>query len=680
MSKLMSKHILAAIVLTFPFAALADNTVTLSSNSGVNFDTNAMGSSGGDILWTGSNITFQGSAIGVDLASTLVGSSFSGQAGYSQLVQLAGSATSTVVTEFGSLLTTTPATPAVNDILVVKTNAGNYAIVLVNSISGGSITLEYTTFSGSSSGGGGGTSGGPTVSGLSNNYSGLPSGVPSYGIAPGSLFIIYGSDLSDPGAPKLQSSAAPGLPTTLNHTSISVTVNGKTTTPAIYYTSPTQVAAVLPSTTPAGTGTITVTYNGQASNAATIVVPASAFGMDTLYGTGAGPIVATVGATVILPTSSASPGQTVTIWGSGLGADTANDDKTFPLKQDNLKNAQVFIGDVSATVTYAGRSQYPGVDQVNVVIPSGVSGCGVSVAVVANGKVSNFGTLPINAGGGVCADPQLGITGTDLQQLGGKTTVRSGSITLFQDTSPKLDLGLTTGITPKAQTFQTIYEAGAFFSSTTGSSFASGSSFVSFGSCIVTFSTTPTGGGGTVTSNGLDAGNPITMKGGGQTVQLTEPSFNGKLSVGDYAEQLTTPLVGGSAYTFTGPGGKDVGPFTATINFPIPLTWTNETSISAVTESQGQLITWSGGATGTYVYINGDSTASDGSVSAGFVCIAPVSDLKFTIPSYVLLSLPTGTGSLGVANYSDLGTFTATGIDHGTVFAGVSSSESVTYQ
>jgi uncharacterized protein (TIGR03437 family) len=60
----------------------------------------------------------------------------------------------------------------------------------------------------------------------------------------------------------LQSSAPPGLPQTLNQTSVSVTVNGVTTTPGLYYTSASAVSAVLPSSTPVGTGTVTVTYNG----------------------------------------------------------------------------------------------------------------------------------------------------------------------------------------------------------------------------------------------------------------------------------------------------------------------------------------------------------------------------------------------------------------------------------
>src|SRR6202041_1846058 len=133
-------------------------------------------------------------------------------------------------------------------------------------------------------------------------------------------------------------------------------------------------------------------------------------------------------------------------------------------------------------------------------------------------------------------------------------------------------------------------------------------------------------------------------------------------------------------YTFTGPGGKDVGPFTATLTFPVPLTWTNESSISAVTESQGQLITWTGGASGTYVYISGNSSLStDLAVSGSFICLAPVSAQQFTIPSYVLLALPTGTGSLGVFNFSNPVKFTATGIDTGYAEAGVLTDERGTY-
>jgi uncharacterized protein (TIGR03437 family) len=132
----------------------------------------------------------------------------------------------------------------------------------------------------------------PAIFEVENNYSYISPGTPNYGIAPGSVFIIIGTGLSTDAGPVLQSSAPPGLPTTLNGTSISVNVDGTMATPAIYYTSDGQLAAVLPSDTPTGTGTITVTYNGQTSAPAPIVVVASSLGLDTYYGYGTGLAVA----------------------------------------------------------------------------------------------------------------------------------------------------------------------------------------------------------------------------------------------------------------------------------------------------------------------------------------------------------------------------------------------------
>jgi uncharacterized protein (TIGR03437 family) len=56
------------------------------------------------------------------------------------------------------------------------------------------------------------------------------------------------------------------------------------------------------------------------------------------------------------------------LWGSGVGADTGNDDRTYPLKQNNLTNIplQAFVGGISANILYQGRSQYPGVDQIDI--------------------------------------------------------------------------------------------------------------------------------------------------------------------------------------------------------------------------------------------------------------------------------------------------------------------------
>lgn len=105
------------------------------------------------------------------------------------------------------------------------------------------------------------------------------------------------------------------------------------------------------------------------------------------------------------------------LWGSGFGADTADSDTVFsslphPVNQSSTK---VYIGDVEASVVYAGSSGYPGLDQIDVTIPANVGvGCRVSVVAIVSGVASNFVLIPINPGGGVCSDPMYNYDGTQL--------------------------------------------------------------------------------------------------------------------------------------------------------------------------------------------------------------------------------------------------------------------------
>ena len=151
----------------------------------------------------------------------------------------------------------------------------------------------------------------------------------------------------------LQSSASPGIPTTLEGATLSVSVGGTTVTPAMYYATPGQIAAVLPSSTPTGPATITVSYNGATSNAFSFQVVPAALGLDTFYGTGKGLITATNTTTGALYnyTNSAKPGETIILWGSGLGADTADSDTVFTTTPHPVNTPlQVYFGGVPGTI------------------------------------------------------------------------------------------------------------------------------------------------------------------------------------------------------------------------------------------------------------------------------------------------------------------------------------------
>lgn len=102
----------------------------------------------------------------------------------------------------------------------------------------------------------------PTVSTVVNAASNLLPGLPNAGIAQGALMILYGTAL---GPPTLASISAYPLPMILAGTSFRITIAGRNSDAFLYYTLANQVAAIMPSNTSAGTGTVTVTYNGRSS-------------------------------------------------------------------------------------------------------------------------------------------------------------------------------------------------------------------------------------------------------------------------------------------------------------------------------------------------------------------------------------------------------------------------------
>jgi uncharacterized protein (TIGR03437 family) len=657
--KITALSAMAVVACMLPVAALADinAAAVLSVGESISLDTGATNTSGtGDITFTGTSLTFIGAAKGGSLS--LLGS---GQTTFNSLTQAE-------LLALASLATAAPipaSSLTVGSIVGVGTNGGNAAKLLVTAFSSTSLSFQYTTFGASSTG-----PGAPTVTGVTNNYSFIPSGFSNSGVSPSSIITIFGSNLAAPltGTLTLQSSAGAGIPTNLNGTSVSVTVNGKTVPLGIYYAIPSQIAAVLPASTSTGTGTITVTYNGTASNAATIQIVPSAFGLDTYYGSGNGLVTATNATTGALfnYTNSMAPGQTITLWGTGLGADSQDSDTVFTTTPHavNQGSVQVWIGGSQATVLYAGSSGYPGLDQINVTIPAGVTGCNVAIVVVVNGVTSNFTTGPFNQGGGVCSDPAFGITGTQLTNLSGQTNVRSGDVFLGQLVS-----------TTSSGT-QTENIASAEFESVTGSYYGTASGSVSVGSCIVTevFSST---GGGTVTSTGLDAGTVSVAGPGGTTYPLmTIPTLAGFYEASLPSTAITSS---GGTFTFSWTGGKDVGASTATVVLPNPLlTWTNESAAATVNRSQGFQVTWNGGSPGTFVFISGSSSSN--SATGSFTCYAPQSALQFTVPSYVLETLPAGTGTLSIENVTTYTPFSATGIDAGIAFGFTGVSTNNTYQ
>lgn len=532
--------------------------------------------------------------------------------------------------------------------------------------------------------------------GVKNAASYAPQGLPSAGIAEGSIFSIFGDNLG-PDTPEFGFNYPLPTVTPVGKVSVTATVAGTTVPCIILYSGKTQINAVLPSNTPVGTGTLTVTYNGQTSATVPIEVVKNSFGIFSVNSAGSGPgIVTFADYSLVTPSKSANPGETLIVWGTGLGPVTGNEaGGALPGDQPSVP-AELYVGGQQVTTTYKGRSGCcAGLDQIAFVVPSNVEGCSVPVAIKIADKVSNFATVSIARSGRACTDTATGLTTTDLGKLFGKSNIAVGSVTLSRTTSITPAIA---GIVPASTTTTDTGFAG--FERFT---FAPGTEFspavfnsVSFGACVVTtFSgqnTNPFPGFSYV---GLDAGPNISVAGpaGSRTLTPTPSIGAGFYSNSNMGNGTPGSYLDPGAYTITGPGGSAVGPFTAKFNLPQSLVWTNQASITTVNRAAGQTVTWTGGDPTGFVSIDGSSfnLIANNPVGATFHCQARVADGSFNIPAIVLLSLPAGTGSsvggvtiptgsLSVGSATADTTFTASGLDLGIVSASASTSKTVTYQ
>jgi len=520
----------------------------------------------------------------------------------------------------------------------------------------------------------------PAPNSVQNPGSNSLPGLPNYGIAQGSVFVVYGTGGMGPST-ILGATTLP-LQTSLGGTSITVTVSGTTANALMVYTLATQIAAVLPSNIPAGSGTLTVTYNNQSGSTPITVVPSN-FGILSVNETGAGPAVAThVDNSVISGTNAANTGEEIVIWGTGLGPLPAGiSDAGAPgAGASNIGTITVWIGGVQANVVYHGRNPSdPGLDQLNVTVPSGVSGCFVSLVVQTGNQVSNTTTLAVAPNGKTCSDAN-GLSLSSLAPaLNANGSARIGFITLLQDTVTIG--GLSSSSILGVANFQkyTAYQL---------SSSASPLLYPSSGSCTVSVSVGSNNPSVTpgITATGLDAGAAITLVDpAGNMDSLVATGTKGSYSLAANTLASLAP----ATYQFTGPGGTDVGAFTANLKVASALSWTNRGTVaaSAIDRTQPLSITWSGGDSGSYVLIGGFGNAPFGTsstVSAFFLCLAPNSAGGFTVPPYVLESIPANssksTDLMLVGSTSPLQTFTAPGLDAGVVTSAFLTGETVTFK
>jgi hypothetical protein len=99
--------------------------------------------------------------------------------------------------------------------------------------------------------------------------------------------------------------------------------------------------------------------------------------------------------------SAAHPGDTVVLWGTGGGADPANDTGGSSGDQTAAGSFTVNVDGITVVPLYSGTSSgYPGLWQVNFALPANIApDCFTGVTVTGGGQTSNTVTLATAAVG-----------------------------------------------------------------------------------------------------------------------------------------------------------------------------------------------------------------------------------------------------------------------------------------
>ena len=547
----------------------------------------------------------------------------------------------------------------------------------------------------------------------------LDGGAYTNNVAQGSVIIVKGTNLSAAG---YVPAAAPAYPTTLNNVRITFTaVSGSAVVNVLMvYTynqsGVNQLAGVIPSNTAAGAYDVRVINGANTSAAFRTNVQARKPGIVTADGSGSGAAQATLNGALILQrntnqgkigdfdTRPARPGERVDLWGTGLGPDLASDAGGTSGDQTSAGQIRVLVNSTEVTPLYAGRSQgFPGLDQIVFILPANTTlSCTVSIQVRAGGVTSNLTTIAV-ATGDTCTTPgggggggnNTGLTQDQINAILARGSYKSGGVSVSR---------VSTYTTTAGQTINTRGDTvSGSFTSVSGpdlpklfgtSTLPAGFQIPAAGVCNIFTTTTIPIAATNITSRSLDAGASITARGPAGTRTALRTSSAGSIFYNvDAGPGTPGNFMDAGNYTFTGPGGPDVGAFSLSVDVAPELVWTNRTSVATINRASGATITWTGGEPSQLIFISGTSIVVDitnpgNPTGASFQCYANQSAGSFTIPASILNQMPASTelfgiafpGTLALSSVGKITFGTASGLDSLTVSSSSSVAQSTTFR
>jgi uncharacterized protein (TIGR03437 family) len=532
------------------------------------------------------------------------------------------------------------------------------------------------------------------------------------GIAPGSIFGVFGTDLG-PETPLQGTIPYPdSLPNDATGTRVEVRSleSGATVAAYLLYTSASQVMGILLSTTPLGRAQLTVIHGGEASEPQEVDVLSRAVGIFTQSMDGRGPgVVQNVVSNADQPlnqlTRPALPGQNIVLWATGLGAIDGADNVAPPVGNVG-DDVEVEIAGIKQKASYAGRAPgFPGVDQINVRLPEGepLDDCYIALAVWAGGRPSQQVVFSAASAPGPCKHP-FGLPAATLANLdaGGRVALGQFRVSRYlQQLAPQpwfdaaaasfggasggffsVDAGDLAVFSPSLRLDPPPEEPGCHVTNASDVVVARIGWFNSDAFALVPESRI----------RQLDAGTALQLLGpGGKQQELQRlPPVGDSALVFDYSTQHLDPdgtcctdaLPGeyfdSGEWTIEGTGGADVGAFQATLQLP-PFPGLNLPE--TVNRDQDAELSWSpAGFSETEqirIAIGGPSEIEAGgqtqvTVTAQINCVALASSGRVTVPASLMREVLTPSGEYAgqwfvslIRPDSEAAVFSAPGIDYG---------------
>ncbi len=497
-------------------------------------------------------------------------------------------------------------------------------------------------------------------------------------LAPDTVFLVYGHGL---GPSSIDIGSGPDYTMNLAGTSIAFTPvsGGDATNVKIVFTLDTQVAGLLPSAIAPGDYQVTVSYKGETSPPEPVTIVARNFGIATANSAGTGPAQVTIGnvnngISLVRLTSGtlsgtynwvltpAHPSDYLVIWGTGGGADPANDTGGTSGDQTVAGNFKVLVGGHEVTPFYAAASSgSPGLWQINFQLPADTApNCFTELQVSAGGVLSNTATIAVAAAGqDACTSPVLDKASLVKIDTGG--TLTGGGFSVIKSTATN-SFVLSDGTrTPTVTATSEIFSGDiGTFSAAAVAELYSG---IQIDKCTVYQKTAfqPRISIG-IPDGALDAGNSVPVSGPNLSANTALQSYG----YGLYDLALSAGTLTGGTYTFTGSGGKDVAAFSGSTTFPNDFTATNFDSIQSIDRAKPLTLTWTGGGAGlvqidgnfqSTISGSGDDPSTWKLQATTFTCNVPASLGTYTVPAAVFGLLPPSSFDLTSGNQAYLSVF-----------------------